>query len=74
MPRATTAAWEVMPPWQSEYPGIHACLQCPSGEVSRRTRTTGSPVSSIIFTASAAEKATRTQAAPGEAGRASRWV
>ena len=69
MPRATTAAWEVMPPRTVRMPWAAFMPSMSSGEVSRRTRTTFSPRSAHSL-ASSAEKTMRPQAAPGEAARA----
>ena len=68
MPRATTAAWEVMPPRTVRMPWDTSMPSISSGEVSRRTRMTFSPRSAHSL-ASPAVKTTRPQAAPGEAGR-----
>ena len=68
MPRATTAAWEVMPPRTVRMPWEAAMPSMSSGEVSRRTRTTFSPRSAHSL-ASSAVKTTWPQAAPGEAAR-----
>ena len=43
MPRATTAAWLVMPPRTVRMPWAYCMPSMSSGEVSRRTRTTFSP-------------------------------
>jgi hypothetical protein len=66
MPRATTAAWEVLPPWAVRMPSAAAMPWMSSGVVSGRTRITGPP-SAAISTARSASKATRPEAAPGEA-------
>ena len=68
MPRATTAAWEVMPPRAVRMPCACAMPSISSGEVSRRTRTTFLPVLAAAV-ASSAVKYTMPQAAPGEAAR-----
>ena len=49
MPRATTAAWEVMPPRTVRMPCAASMPSMSSGEVSRRTRTTFSPVSAACL-------------------------
>ena len=64
MPRATTAAWEVMPPRVVRIPFAALMPAMSSGLVSARTRTIGSPLAASSM-ASFAEKATRPQAAPG---------
>ena len=68
MPRATTAAWEVMPPRTVRMPWAAFMPSMSSGEVSRRTRTTFSPRSAHSL-ASSAVKTILPQAAPGEAAR-----
>ncbi len=45
IPRATTAAWEVIPPRTVRIPSEAFIPSMSSGEVSRRTRTTFSPLS-----------------------------
>ena len=68
IPRATTAAWEVIPPravitpWEACIPPIS------SGEVSLRIRITFSPLPAHSSASSALNTA-RPTAAPGEAGR-----
>ena len=48
MPRATTAAWLVMPPREVRMP-LAACMPwMSSGEVSIRTRITASPAAAIF--------------------------
>ena len=69
MPRATTAAWEVMPPRTVRMPWAAFMPSMSSGEVSSRTRTTFSPRSAQSL-ASSAVKTILPQAAPGEAARA----
>ena len=68
MPRATTAAWEVMPPRVVRMPSAACMPWMSSGEVSTRTRMTGRPA---FFAASASSEVNTIspQAAPGEAGR-----
>ena len=68
MPRATTAACEVMPPWLVMTPW--ACIRpwMSSGLVSQRTRMTGSPLEPFS-SASSAVKTTWPTPAPGEAPR-----
>jgi len=68
MPRATTAAWLVMPPRTVRMPSAAFMPSMSSGDVSKRTRTTFSP-RSFHALASTAVKTMRPQAAPGEAGR-----
>ncbi len=68
MPRATTAAWEVMPPRAVRIPWAACIPPMSSGEVSVRTRMTRSPLAASA-SASAAVKTTLPTAAPGEAGR-----
>lgn len=67
-PRATTAAWLVMPPRAVRMPSAACMPPTSSGDVSRRTRMTFSPCS-CHCSASSAVKTTRPTAAPGEAGR-----
>ena len=69
MPRATTAAWLVMPPRTVKMPWAAFMPSISSGEVSRRTKTTFSPLAFHSF-ASSAENTILPQAAPGEAARA----
>ena len=69
MPRATTAAWEVMPPRTVKIPWEAFIPVISSGEVSRRTRTTFSPLAAHS-TASSAVKTILPQAAPGAAPNA----
>mmetsp|Transcript_9127 Transcript_9127/g.34381 ORF Transcript_9127/g.34381 Transcript_9127/m.34381 type:complete len:301 (-) Transcript_9127:1355-2257(-) len=67
-PRATTAAWEVIPPRAVSMP-LAACIPpTSSGEVSSRTRMTLAP-DLASSSALAALKAAMPTAAPGEAGR-----
>ena len=68
MPRATTAAWLVMPPRAVTMPRAACMPWMSSGEVSSRTRMTASP-SWLIRSASSASKTILPVAAPGEAGR-----
>ena len=68
MPRATTAAWDVMPPRVVRIPSAACMPWMSSGEVSTRTRMTLWPA----FLAASASSELNTispQAAPGEAGR-----
>ena len=68
MPRATTAAWLVMPPREVRMP-LAACMPwMSSGEVSMRTRITASPLAAMR-SASSALNTTLPETAPGEAGR-----
>ena len=69
IPRATTAAWEVIPPRTVRIPWAAFIPSISSGEVSRRTRTTFSPLAAHSF-ASSALKTILPHAAPGEAARA----
>ena len=68
MPRATTAACEVMPPRAVRIPSAAFMPLRSSGEVSMRTRMTFRP-SRFHLAASSAKKTTSPVAAPGEAGR-----
>ena len=68
MPRATTAAWLVMPPVEVRMPSAACMPWMSSGEVSRRTRITFSPARAC-FSAASAVNTTLPEAAPGEAGR-----
>ena len=68
MPRATTAAWLVMPPRVVSTPRAACIPWMSSGLVSMRTRITASPLLARA-SASSAENTTTPQAAPGEAGR-----
>ena len=68
MPRATTAAWEVIPPRTVRMPWAAFMPVMSSGEVSRRTRTTFSP-RFFHSMASSALKTILPQAAPGLAPR-----
>ena len=68
MPRATTAAWLVMPPWAVSTPWETMTPAMSSGVVSKRTRMTFSPLPPRSA-ASSAEKDSEPTAAPGEAGR-----
>ena len=66
MPRATTAACDVMPPWTVRIPCAPIIPWMSSGVVSQRTRITGSPA----FPRSSAVSASKTippTAAPGDA-------
>ena len=68
MPRATTAAWLVMPPRVVRMPSA-ACMPCTSsGEVSTRARITLWPCA-LRCTASSASNTSSPVAAPGEAGK-----
>ena len=66
MPRATTAACDVLPPRLVSTPSAAIIPDRSSGLVSRRTRTTFSP-RSAHFTASSDENTALPTAAPGEA-------
>ena len=66
IPRATTAACDVIPPRTVRIPCDTFIPVISSGDVSRRTRTTFSPLSAH-FSASSAVNTTLPQAAPGEA-------
>ena len=66
MPRATTAACEVLPPRLVSTPSAAIIPERSSGLVSRRTRTTFSP-RSAHRTASSEENTALPTAAPGEA-------
>ena len=66
-PRATTAAWLVMPPVLVRIPAAECMPSMSSGLVSLRTSSTFSPAC-VRSTASAAVKASFPKAAPGEAG------
>ena len=66
IPRATTAAWLVIPPRTVRIPCEAFIPVISSGDVSRRTRTTFSPLAAQ-FSASSAENTILPQAAPGEA-------
>ena len=66
MPRATTAACEVLPPRLVRMPAAAIMPSRSSGFVSRRTRMTLSPAAAH-FTAVAESNTTRPTAAPGEA-------
>jgi len=68
IPRATTAACEVIPPRTVRIPCAAFIPVMSSGDVSRRTRKTFSPFS-CQATASSAVNTTLPQAAPGEAPR-----
>src|SRR5450759_1198889 len=68
MPRATTAAWLVMPPWAVSTPWETMTPWMSSGVVSKRTRMTFSPLPPRSA-ASSAENERAPTAAPGEAGR-----
>ena len=69
MPRATTAAWLVMPPRVVRMPRAACMPWMSSGLVSMRTRMTASPLAARRFSASSALKTTMPEAAPGLAGR-----
>ena len=69
IPRATTAAWDVIPPRTVRMPWAAFMPSISSGDVSRRTSTTFSPRSAHSL-ASSAENTILPQAAPGEAPRA----
>ncbi len=68
MPRATTAAWDVMPPVAVRMPCAAFMPPMSSGLVSLRTRITFSPAAAFI-SASSAVKTTLPVTAPGLAGR-----
>ena len=68
IPRATTAAWLVIPPRTVRIPCADFIPVISSGDVSRRTRTTFSPLSAHS-TASSAVNTILPHAAPGEAPR-----
>ena len=68
MPRATTAAWLVMPPRAVRMPSAATMPWISSGLVSLRTRSTSWP-SLFSRSASSAVKTISPVAAPGEAGR-----
>ncbi len=68
MPRATTAAWLVMPPRVVTMPRAACMPWMSSGLVSIRTRITCSPLAARISASSELNTATP-QAAPGLAGR-----
>ena len=68
MPRATTAAWLVMPPRVVRMPRAACMPWMSSGEVSTRQRMTASPWPASV-SASSAVKTTLPEAAPGDAGR-----
>ena len=68
MPRATTAAWDVIPPWAVRIPCAAIIPWMSSGVVSQRTRMTASP--SLPRSSAVSEsKTTAPEAAPGEAFR-----
>ncbi len=67
-PRATTAAWQVMPPVEVRMPAALCMPSTSSGLVSLRISRTFSPAW-VRSTASSAENASLPNAAPGEAGR-----
>ena len=68
MPRATTAAWLVMPPRVVRMPTA-ACMPCTSsGEVSTRARITVWPCA-LRCTASSASNTSSPEAAPGRGGQ-----
>ena len=64
MPRATTAAWLVMPPVEVRMPSAACMPWMSSGLVSRRTRITFSPARACLSAASAVNT-TLPEAAPG---------
>ena len=66
MPRATTAAWDVMPPRAVSTPWAWMTPWMSSGVVSKRTRITASPARPRLSAVSASKTALPT-AAPGEA-------
>ena len=66
MPRATTAACDVMPPWTVRIPCAAIIPWMSSGVVSQRTRTTASPAPPRSAAVSAS-KTTPPHAAPGDA-------
>ena len=66
IPRATTAAWDVIPPRTVRIPCADFIPVISSGDVSRRTRTTFSPLAAHS-TASSAVNTILPQAAPGDA-------
>ena len=68
MPRATTAACDVMPPWAVSTPCAWITPWMSSGVVSHRTRITGSPARPRASAVSASNTALPT-AAPGDALR-----
>ena len=71
MPRATTAAWLVIPPRTVRIPCAACIPSISSGDVSRRTRITLSPLPPLPASlASSAVKYTLPAAAPGDAGSA----
>ncbi len=69
IPLATTAACEVIPPRTVKIPFAALIPSISSGDVSRRTKITLSPLFSASF-ASSAVKYTFPAAAPGDAGNA----
>ena len=68
IPRAITAAWLVLPPWEVRMPSAATMPWRSSGVVSQRTRIQGLPASAKA-SASAEEKTAAPTAAPGEALR-----
>ena len=68
IPRATTAAWLVIPPLAVNIPLAFTIPSKSSGDVSSRTNITCSP-SDALFAASFAVKAIFPTAAPGDAAR-----
>ena len=66
IPRATTAAWDVIPPRTVRIPCADFIPVMSSGDVSRRTRITFSPLAAHS-TASSAVNTILPQAAPGDA-------
>ena len=68
IPRATTAACDVMPPRAVRMPRAACIPWISSGDVSTRTRMTSSPAAARV-TALSAVNTTAPDAAPGDAGR-----
>ena len=68
IPRATTAACDVMPPRVVKMPSAACMPPMSSGEVSTRTRMVLRPAL-LAASASAAEKTIAPVAAPGDAGK-----
>mmetsp|Transcript_6562 Transcript_6562/g.23134 ORF Transcript_6562/g.23134 Transcript_6562/m.23134 type:complete len:360 (-) Transcript_6562:999-2078(-) len=66
-PRATTAAWDVMPPRSVRMPSAAAMPPTSSGDVSTRTRIAFLPAP-LSSSASSVENTTVPTAAPGDAG------
>ena len=69
MPRATTAACDVTPPRVVRIPAAACMPAMSSGEVSSRTRTTGSPFAAIATARSAPSARRGRTPRPGPAGR-----